>query len=370
MEVKKYIFTTIFLTAIPLVTDFSSFEGIKIIWFFTGSLLLIALYTFRKQKLLFNHADFFFMLWIVLLTISSILGIHPIDSVLGNSYRHQGVLFFLLIWCVFFLIRNIYNKRDIILLQSFVMFVGILQVFIVLYQIIFRVNVFNYRPLGTLGEPNALAGYLSLVSIFVLFSNKKRYKHLVNIFLFLGVLLTSSKTGIIVFLIIYFLYLINKIRVKRYKYFATVLLIISMLMSILITIKVYPNLFYEGKYENRPLLWSMALKASSHRLLIGYGAESTQTIYELSFIKEEMPLLNLNIDRTHNIFLDILLWSGLLGLATFLLWIGFSYKDLVGKDNFIGIACLTSFIIFASFHPVGVTHWTMLIIALINKKNN
>jgi hypothetical protein len=38
-----------------------------------------------KRKIFFRHSDIWFLLWLLVLFIASIAGIHPVDSILGGS---------------------------------------------------------------------------------------------------------------------------------------------------------------------------------------------------------------------------------------------------------------------------------------------
>lgn len=368
VNIKKLIIA--YLAAIPLISTPTNYEGLKVLWFLIGG-LFIFLYSLSKHKLSsVNKSEKLFIAWVFLLLTSSLLGLHPTDSILGNSYRHQGVIFFLLFWMIFLQLRELFNDKDLQLLKKILVGIAVAQVVIAIIQIALNINLINGRPVGTIGEPNALAGFLVLVNIFLVYSKDNNSKLFCGI-LFLGVILTQSMTGIFSFLIVYPIYFISKLRLKRLRKLSFILLPFIPLLLLIVLIIFQPTFFFQGKFENRPLLWKLALEAIEKRPILGYGAESTQAIYELSFIKKEMPLYGLNIDRSHNIFLDIALWSGLVGLGIFSAWIIGMYKKFVTEDKYRQLTALIVFITFAFFQPLGVTHWIMLgILVLIPRRSS
>lgn len=74
-------------------------------------------------------------------------------------------------------------------------------------------------------------------------------------------------------------------------------------------------------------------------------------------------LLDFMVDRSHNIFLDISLWSGMTGLIVFTGWCISSGNELWKRDRLRFIVFVAWFV-FASFQPLGVVHWLQLLAIL------
>ena len=131
-------------------------------------------------------------------------------------------------------------------------------------------------------------------------------------------------------------------------------------MAVLIAIGVAFLIFKNGLtvrndsiFENRAIFWRMAVEGIRERPWLGYGAESGETFYNLKYAQAEMPLNQLIIDRSHNIFLDVVLWSGFFGLTYFLGWL------LLNTKNWWAAA---AFLTFAGLQPLGVVHWLLLLL--------
>ncbi len=68
--------------------------------------------------------------------------------------------------------------------------------------------------------------------------------------------------------------------------------------------------------------WEMALEGISERPVLGWGQESYVHIFSKYYRADELYDAEQWFDRTHNMFLDWLLFGGLLGLGSFLLLLG------------------------------------------------
>ena len=100
------------------------------------------------------------------------------------------------------------------------------------------------------------------------------------------------------------------------------------------------------------------------RPILGYGAESGEVIYHRAFNRRNINLLDFMVDRSHNVFLDVTLWSGVAGLILFMGWCIARAKELWAGDRLRFIA-LVAWVVFASFQPLGVVHWLQLLFLMI-----
>jgi O-antigen ligase len=204
-------------------------------------------------------------------------------------------------------------------------------------------NLYFGKSLGTLGEANAVAGFLAIGLFFILETFPK-------FLLFLpiaAIFVEQSRTGVLVLLPVILGYWKKALPVLG-------LLVIGLVVFIS---------FQKGisVFENRPLFWKLGIEKILERPVLGYGAESGEFIYNQAYIKSEMPLNNLIIDRSHNLFLDVAMWSGIIGLIIFVYWFYLSFVNL--KDLKKKMAIM-SFVIFAMLQPLGVSHWVLLFIIL------
>ena len=140
----------------------------------------------------------------------------------------------------------------------------------------------------------------------------------------------------------------------------------------------------EKRYYFWPILWQLVLQ----KPLTGYGLENIAPVFSQYFEKNKHTLFeenlkvqpymfglkDLNLDRSHNYILDLLLFSGILG---FLVWIGFVlllFKKLRQKTHGRGknvlIVSLVIYLIWIQFQNQSVVHlmYFWLIVGIIDKR--
>lgn len=361
----SFLLTKVTFLLLPLIFWPSplKFELAKVICFSIASFFLVIslLLKFhqetkiKKDFLSYNNTWLF---WVGFLLLSTILNGRIVPGLLGNGYRYQGVLFFLAlgVWMMVFEILTKKEKRNIA--WWWIGMVVAIESLIILTQwfllkLGFPILSYNARPIGTFGEPNAAAGFLvmglpALTAFFPFY------------FIFLtiiAIILTGSKAGLGALLAqgIILSYLKLKIPGKKF------LLILGLSIILLAGIFGVWQERNQSLFENRWLIWNLGIKAALEKPVLGYGAEGIINIYEKQFKSIDRPLVELMVDRSHNLFLDIILFSGFLGLVFFLKWFWESTKKI--KENY-KLAGLVGFFIFSFFQPLGIVHWVYLIFLL------
>lgn len=330
---SKYIII-LWLLALPLANFGGYYEGVKVLVYLVGCIAITIYLVFHRP--VFHFRDVIYWLWLAILTYASLNGIHPLESIWGGSYRHQGVIFFLGLWVILKFIESLEPDDKRLLLLGFLPLICF-ESLIVISQKVSGLNLLNSRPMGTFGEPNATAGFLA-VGMYLVFKGLREIKlgkiiWPFAILVLIAVFITGSRSGLL----------------------ASGCVLVS-----LIPIRSVNSIFTSGLlirtdslYENRLTFWQMAIDGIKRRPLWGYGAESGEVFYNLAFAKAEMPLVGLIVDRSHNIFLDVAMWSGLIGLGVFILWFIVNWKNSWG---------LVAWLIFASLQPLGVVHWMLLLL--------
>src|SRR3990170_5573771 len=250
--IRQHLFV-FWLAAIPFVAWRGIFEGAKVAVFWTGSIFLAIKWIFRikTEAFEFSKKDRLFLLFIFALGISSAFGIHPADSLIGGSYRHQGVIFFFSLWLVGRSIEFIQPKYIKLLIAS--MGIGaIAQSILLVVQMLLKDTIpglltLNNRPLGTFGEANASAGFISMAAVFflsyTLSKDKFKHKHFwlvaFTLFSLAGIIVSQSRTSLLSFLLGLILVLPTFLkkyaltRVKPFHYLLASFLSITVVISIL-----------------------------------------------------------------------------------------------------------------------------------------
>lgn len=334
---------------LPFVVWRGYYEGPKIFIFLLIGLGLsiywIYKILFKREYFLVKKTDYYYLAWLSVLIISSIFGLHPYESIIGGSYRHQGILFFLTLWLVWKTVERFNTKKRDFLNKGIAITILVESV-IALLQFIFG-NVYFGKPLGTLGEVNALAGTIAIGSYYLF----RYFPTGFIIFPLIVVLITGSKSGFISILpnlMVMFKNLNSNIQ----KNLLWILLSLGTIIISLVYLK--PVL---SPFENRQTIWKLGINEISTRPLLGFGAESGEVVYNNAFNKLNIPLNGLIIDRAHNLFLDITIWSGVVGLMAFIGFLVFRFKNLKNKYQKL---CFLSFILYSIFQPLSIVHWLLL----------
>lgn len=306
---KLFIF---WLVILPFVVWKNGYEGAKVIYFFFGAACL-SVYWIKKilsdlEGFELSKTDKVYFLWLFVLLIASLVGVHPFESIIGGSYRHQGLLFFVGLWLVGKTISILGKSQKKLLVKAVAVSV-LIESLIVGLQFIGGSLYFG-KALGTLGEPNAVAGFLSIGSYFVF----ETFPYFTLLFPVAAIMLLQSRSAVLSLLP-------HFCRLKKRGWLLSGVVVVVVVVAIALSKNV-------SVFENRPLIWKLGINQVLQRPLFGFGAESGEAVYNIAYKGAGIPLLGLVVDRAHNLFLDVAIWSGLLGLVVFVYWLYLSFCDL------------------------------------------
>ncbi len=348
---KQKVFSKLFifiLLVLPFITWRGYYEGPKVFVFDILGFLLTVFWLYRivrqKELLKITKVDLFYLGWLGVLLISSLFGIHPLESVVGGSYRHQGVIFFLTLWLVYKTV-NLLKKPDRQLLNKSMAFAVLAEAVVVFLQYGLG-HLYFGKPLGTIGEANAVAGFLAMGSYFV-FQNADSIYFAIPI---ISILMAESRSGILALLpnILFVLKNLN----SRIRMLLTIL-IVSAAVLIPVLISMTRSV---SDVEDRQVIWRLGFNQIVQRPALGFGAESGEAVYDAAYRKNVFALEGIIVDRAHNLVLDVVMWSGLIGLVFFVGFLTAFYKNL--GDKYKKLAFI-SFIIYSMFQPLSVVHWLL-----------
>lgn len=337
------------LSITPLISWHGVYEGPKVLWYLVGGVVLILYWAFKilwkKESFNFSKADRFFLFWLFVLFISSIFGVHSYESIVGGSYRKQGVIFFLIFWLILKSIEELKTGKKKVFLK-FIAISILGESTLVIYQMVTGQLYFG-KPLGTIGEANAVAGFLSIGLVFMYMLFPK----ILTLIPIISSILISSRAGLLALSANIFGF-INNFEIKHKK-------IVYSLIAVAVTVAiVFLSLNRNiSPFENRLLIWKLGTGQIGKRPILGYGAESGEVVYNLAFKNCNLPLYNLMVDRSHNLIIDITMWSGFVGLLLFSLWIYHSFRETKSIVNKFAIG---SFLIYSMLQPLSIVHWILL----------
>ena len=415
-------FTPIFF-ALFLKTN-NAFELNKIILFKILVLILLLLtvikiiINFNKNilknlfsNIILNKYLFIILLFLIVLCLSTIFSIDPHTSFNGLYTRQEGLVSYLFYFLFFILlIINVKNNKQIKKIINISVFSSLVVCTYGLIQAngndpFIWIESTKIRITSTLGQPNMLASYLLLViplNIYLLISNKKLVLKIIYFIILISQLLclffTYSISGFVGFIFgiiivgIFYLYF-NKIKFKKNIKVAKIsrLLILCFLILFfgLLIINFQNNSVLKSKFNNlfnpntgstsaRIDFWKASLKAILKKPLLGYGLETQRDVLVEYYDKSWGIHSNVNTvpNRAHNLFLDILLTIGTIGLLAYLALLYLFFKLILQniknnnykKLNFailLSIVCYLISLMFNFSFVVGEIYFWLLFAIII-----
>ncbi len=279
-------------------------------------------------------------LFLIVLILSSVLGIDFSRSFWSKYERMTGLLMWLHLFAFFLVTSSTFKKADWKKVFIVSVFISILISSAALLE---RAGIetfkFSDRSGSTLGNTSFLGSYL-LFNVFLglyLFFKERKLAILKS--LYLGVVIlgisaiyfqgaraafVSTLSG---FGLIFLLWLSFKAKSGKIKVLGKALLVISIIAVLAAIVLLYlpgnpiHQKFGELSTKSRFANWEMAQRGFLEKPLLGWGPEN----YTLAFTKFFNPSLftpeygsEIWFDRTHNILLDTLVTTGILGLLTYL----------------------------------------------------
>lgn len=323
----------VFVVIIPMIVLNYQFEVPKVFAFLTLNIFLVIVLLLNIKKIIFSKKDYYYLLWLLIILISGLISSNPIISILGGSYRHQGLIFFFGLYLLIKYVEILTKHQK----SSLYKLAGV----VVLIQ---AIVVISGLKIGTIGEINAVSGFLAIGTCFVMMSFPK----LLLVFPAVAMMINFSKSGLLALTPYLFkndsLVLLPKQKVKLF-----------LLLSLIVLFFIIKPVNNSSDYESRGVIWKYAIGIIQDKPILGHGAESNEAQYDKKFLEDKIILTNLMIDRAHNLFLDITIWSGLIGLYLFVMFLYESFKNL----NIERKQVFLSFLIYSMFQPLSVVHWIL-----------
>ena len=357
------------------------------------------LYLFFKDKKYwpkFNKGFIFIFLFIISLTISSLLGSNFSFSFWSNFERMDGLISWYFLFLYIFVLLGFLNyKKEINKLFNFSIFSAIL---VSLFSLLQQLDVFNNSNLfglgGILGNSAYLGSYMfiHIVLVLYLFFKKSINKgnigfiiyYIFTFILFLYTLIISQNRGsflgflLFIFLLGIFYLWFNRKNRKYFYYFILSFFILSFLFIGLLTnqkdnnwvkkVTIFSRLtnisLDDITTQSRLVIWRNSLLGLKEKPFLGWGEENFVYVFNKYFPEEIYHDSNSEIwfDRPHNIFILYLVQGGIVGfflyLCIFFYLFYFLFKKyLLKKDennNWFFSFFWISFLISFMFHNLFI----------------
>lgn len=321
-----------------------------------------------------------FLIWILL---TAILGLSWQNSFWGSYFRMQGILTWTCYGLLFFISGKILDNNHFRKMISLAILISSsVAAFIATFQFVslwFFGNtsqlLYSGRVISTFGQPNFLGAFLvmSLPFTWYLF---KQITGLTKVFVALGFIITilgiistfsrSAYVGFILLALIWGIY--------HYRLLLAVITFLIVLFALLANL--FPKLVYQEWYrfqvdttskwtaENRLVIVQKSIKLIDQKPLTGYGLENFSLAFPSVITTKDLGLKDIVVDSSHNLFLDLVVQLGLVGLILFLTLIsstiiaGIKHLKSASLENRdftkTAICAVFAFLIIHQFSPVSI----------------
>jgi len=405
--IRILLLLTVFLIPILPASGQFGWEQIKVVTFLTlnslaGFLWLIWL-SKNQIKISWSRVKIASILFILMLFLSALLGTDPMGSLLGKDPYFQGWI----LYAEMFLFMLMVSTVEIPLmhwataLAAGSVMVSLLAIKEAISLYLLNMAIPNYagRVVSTFGQPNFYAGFLLLTlpfCYFLLTKSNKGSAYLAagsGLLALVGILVSYSRSAIILALLLLILGLIDQLKGKfKMMLVCSAIVFISIIGALrfssgLVGSEVSRPIFTNNpdltkeSVEKRAYIWPVAWQLFLIKPLSGYGLENISQTFSDYFISNKhllfeenlkispvlISLKELNIDRTHNYILDVLLFSGIFGL---LAWIYLVVVLLLKSKKYkILFVSAVSYLIWVQFQNQGVVHliYFWLLVGLIDQ---
>lgn len=401
------------LTLSNIINDPFIINHVCVLWFAIPVLLITYILDICFKKSKFNYIDILTIILIFLAFLSTIFAVVTKISIFGMTKRNEGLLSILSYYLIFLNAKNIKKIESKKFLIDIFLYIGLFQVLYSILQIYTNFGIVRrfsipYLAHGLCANPNFFASYMSMLVIFssTLYIKNKNIKYLILGAIY-NISLTLAQTSgvflsVIICLIFIMIYFHKKEYIKRTLIVSLTLLIVFFITnfsSLYVQQKIFKNnidpqynIIKELEYTSSKLtnekvdesvirslgngrinIWMNLLPKVKNYWLVGAGLDNVAYIYP--------QWDSVNIDKAHNVYLQILITNGLPALIIYcgLLLIIF-IKGFKLKNDDVAIYMLFvvySIQAFANISVIDVAPYFYLFLGLLtsnftkklNKKN-
>lgn len=348
-----FLLSTIFIT--PLIPAYFGFGYelskvlVSLILIIPAGFVFVYLLSKREVKLHWSGIKIAALVFLFILSITSVLGIHPVESLVGKHPYFQGLILYWFLFLFYLMVSEIAldgkSLNKVVTFSAAVVSIIAVAQFILLNFFGLPVPAYAGRVISTFGQPNLYSGFLLLALPFAHQLKEKRIFWISIICL--GIFLSISKAAVILLLGLALYIFFRNLRSKSWIiFFILVFLLNALTFSLdkstgLVWDEIIRPLTKQGTegylVEKRIYIIPVILDIYSRSPILGYGIDSINDLYKEHFadFKPELNnypplyfnLMNLTIDRSHSYFLDLIIFSGAIGLSAYLYLLYLVFKS-------------------------------------------
>lgn len=340
---KSFLF--LWIMSIPFKNVVFQISSVLMVLYFVYHVLKTKDFIVLKSN--FNQTIFLFVgftLIIFTMLLSNVINLEILDkkswSLIFMFIYRYGLMFIIL---AYFYKFDYFSKKDIVLfcVLSF-SFLGLTGV----YQVINHPEViFGEGIVGTLDNRNAFGlsiGMGFVLSLLLIQDRKILGFLLISFFTFLMIFSFCRSSWVASFSAAFVLFLLNY-KDFRLKHLGYLFLFLGFLLLLYFSFDSFQLRFaqlLEGNSSNRTEIWKHTIVLIQKSIVFGYGMDSWKNIAD-SYL--------LQFPDSHNMILEILIKTGIIGLIACVLTIGVVLIKIFKTKNYILLPIATYFLVITQF---------------------
>ena len=372
---KKIIFFGVCLVLLtPLIINgrfFFPFVGPKSLYFMAVTELIFFVWVFLiiffpKYRPRLNFILIALVLFLLVLTIASFLGVDSVYSFWSKFERMTGIFMLLHLLALFLIVFSTFKANEWIKIFQISICLGVILSLIAMFS-----NDSSMRGGATIGNSSFLGTYLLFdlfIALYLLVKMKGGIRFFVLIcFLIMAFVLFKSgaRAAMLSFFgglgLLFILYLAFVPKIKSIRIIGKILLLLAFLAFIVSAFLIFKSdniihqKFIEQATRARLVVWGNAWQGFLEKPWLGWGPENFEYIFA-KYFNSCMFLSECGgeiwFDRAHNIIFDTLATSGALGLISYalifigtfyILWRNYSQKKFGFWTTGIFTVCLIAY---------------------------
>ena len=190
----------------------------------------------------------------------------------------------------------------------------------------------------------------------------------IGIFLLVtGIFMLAARNAILCLIVLVPIYFFMNIKISKKKImmiaFGMLLIFFTVIQNPVVKNRIFKITGEDSTYSGTSLrikIWNSAYEVSKKNLVFGLGEKESLKALKKVYLEKDMAIANNFNYNAHNMYLQILIQSGLLGLIILLFTFFLSIRKFFKERNFLAIFWITLNIIACTTEALYIRQWGIL----------